>query len=439
MVPQPAYTSPRYFAARTLQVESSDAGLTRGAGLPPIRPCRSHPKHMKILYVAMKHDYGDPERGFSFEHYNFLDALRNMGHEILYFDFMALREQVGQKAMNELLLDVVRREDPDLMFSVLFRDELLQHTVNEISENTRTLTLNWFCDDHWRFESFSSRWAPSFNWVVTTAVEAPAKYEQIGFRNVIKSQWACNHFLYQPHRLPLTYGVTFVGQPHGNRRSMLETLAARGIEVTAWGYGWPAGRLSQDEMIRVFESSRINLNLANASASVGYTGERRTRVSDHVSALLGRKAAGRRVKRALRPVVRQVRGAMRQNRLETLEGQEGAFHQQIKGRNFEVPGCGGFLLTGRVDDLERYYEPGREVIVFDDAEELAELAHYYLEHEEERASVARAGFERTLREHTYVHRFQEIFEIVGLSEKRIRTLVPEPGSVVEIGLQHSRR
>ena len=29
---------------------------------------------------------------------------------------------------------------------------------------------------------------------------------------------------------------------------------------------------------------------------------------------------------------------------------------QIKGRNFEVPGCGGFLLTQPADDLERYFE-----------------------------------------------------------------------------------
>ena len=45
---------------------------------------------MKILYAAMKHDYGDPKRGYSFEHYNFYDFFQQAGHEVLYFDFMEL-------------------------------------------------------------------------------------------------------------------------------------------------------------------------------------------------------------------------------------------------------------------------------------------------------------------------------------------------------------
>ena len=45
---------------------------------------------MKILYIAMKYDYGDPQRGFSFEHYNFYDSLikmNNGSNEIVYFSF----------------------------------------------------------------------------------------------------------------------------------------------------------------------------------------------------------------------------------------------------------------------------------------------------------------------------------------------------------------
>ena len=32
---------------------------------------------MKILYVAMKYDYGNPKRGYSFEHYNFFDFFKS--------------------------------------------------------------------------------------------------------------------------------------------------------------------------------------------------------------------------------------------------------------------------------------------------------------------------------------------------------------------------
>lgn len=134
---------------------------------------------MFILYVALKYDYGKPEQGYSFEHYNFYHSLLHMGHDILYFDFMTLMQEHGQEWMNLRLLEVAKAEKPDLMLTVLFRDELDPATVREISENTDTLPLNWFCDDHWRFNNYSRFWAPSFNWVVTTAASAFPKYTRL--------------------------------------------------------------------------------------------------------------------------------------------------------------------------------------------------------------------------------------------------------------------
>ncbi len=55
---------------------------------------------MRILYVAMKYDYGRPEQGESFEHWNFYDPLVRMGHAIVYFDFVTLPERQGPGAMN---------------------------------------------------------------------------------------------------------------------------------------------------------------------------------------------------------------------------------------------------------------------------------------------------------------------------------------------------
>ena len=79
---------------------------------------------MRILYVAMKHDYGDPRRGLSFEHCNFFESLQGMGYEIVYFDFISLLQKMGRDAMNRRLAEVARSEKPDVMFTVLFEDEL---------------------------------------------------------------------------------------------------------------------------------------------------------------------------------------------------------------------------------------------------------------------------------------------------------------------------
>ncbi|MDP9318810.1 MAG: glycosyltransferase, partial [Actinomycetota bacterium] len=88
---------------------------------------------------------------------------------------------------------------------------------------------------------------------------------------------------------------------------------------------------------------------------------------------------------------------------------------QIKGRTFEVPGSGGFLLTSRVAHLDEYFVPGQEVAVFSSTDELIEQSGFWLAHPAERAAVADAGYRRVRAEHTYDHRFAAIFDTIGLS------------------------
>jgi spore maturation protein CgeB len=84
--------------------------------------------------------------------------------------------------------------------------------------------------------------------------------------------------------------------------------------------------------------------------------------------------------------------------------------QQIKGRNFEVPGCGSLLLTDAVPRLDEYYCIDKEVVCFRSSKELTEKIRYYLSHDDEREAIAAAGYARTLKEHTYERRFIDIFD-----------------------------
>ena len=82
-------------------------------------------------------------------------------------------------------------------------------------------------------------------------------------------------------------------------------------------------------------------------------------------------------------------------------------------RLFDVCGCGGFLLTNWQEELPELYEPGVEVEYFGSKEELLDKAGYYLEHEEERMAIARAGYERTKACHTYDMRIAEMIRVVN--------------------------
>jgi spore maturation protein CgeB len=367
---------------------------------------------MNILYVALKHDFGKPERGYSFEHCNFYDTLCRLGHNVLYFDFMALAKEHGREWLNRRLWELVKSDTPDLMFTVLaWEDQLEKSVVRQISEETDTITVNWFCDDHYRFENYSCDWAPCFNWIITTDESALPKYTRLGCHHVIHKQWGCNHFLYRNLHLPLRYDVTFVGTRFGNRIAFVQALRDAGINVHVWGAGWDSSRLSQDEMIRVFNESRINLNFAEAAcpaapAQAAHRGFARRCLSRSLRAVPFGPEIRRLGKRWLSsPTTASSSHSMGSN----------GFPKQIKGRNFEVPGCGGFLLAEAVQHLDKYYDAGKEIGCFAGADDLVDKVRYYLQREDEGRAIAQAGHDRTLNSHTYERRFTEIFEKIGVS------------------------
>lgn len=81
-------------------------------------------------------------------------------------------------------------------------------------------------------------------------------------------------------------------------------------------------------------------------------------------------------------------------------------------RLYEATGVGSMLITDWRVNLQELFASGREVVAYRSAEECAEQVRYYLEHNCERAAIARAGQQRTLRDHTYRLRMQELVDIV---------------------------
>lgn len=82
-------------------------------------------------------------------------------------------------------------------------------------------------------------------------------------------------------------------------------------------------------------------------------------------------------------------------------------------RLYEATGVGSLLLTDAKRNLGDLFDVGREVVAYSDADELSEAVEHYLEHEDERAAIAAAGQQRTLREHGYAVRMRELADILG--------------------------
>ena len=73
-------------------------------------------------------------------------------------------------------------------------------------------------------------------------------------------------------------------------------------------------------------------------------------------------------------------------------------------RLYETTGDGALLATDAGVNLAALFDPGREVVTYRHADDLAAALHELLADDERRVAIARAGQQRTLSEHTYPRR-----------------------------------
>jgi spore maturation protein CgeB len=81
-------------------------------------------------------------------------------------------------------------------------------------------------------------------------------------------------------------------------------------------------------------------------------------------------------------------------------------------RLYEATGVGTMLLTDEKANLSELFEPGRDVETYADEAELVAKIEHYLEHDDARHAIARAGQQRTLSEHTYAQRMRELVALL---------------------------
>jgi hypothetical protein len=199
-----------------------------------------------------------------------------------------------------------------------------------------------FFDDDALFKSLSKWMVPCLDYVITHVPPLVEEYERLGARCVLTPAIPVNPSIYRKlHKREKVYDSTFVGSLYQYRLDYLADIAARGAIVSYLG-GGNENKVHSARMVEIFNQSRINLNFSSGQA-------------------------GRCI---------------------------------IVGRVFEIPLCGGFLLTEYFPGLERWFEIGYEIECFETAQEAAEKIQYYLKHSDEREQIATRGYERAHREYT---------------------------------------
>jgi spore maturation protein CgeB len=226
---------------------------------------------------------------------------------------------------------------------------------DEIEKETlsgRTKTFNWFCDDTWRFESFTKEVCNKFTVCSTPEPKYVQKYKDIGYSNVIVGPWHANIDFY-PNIVNKDIDASFCGVPNEDRAKYAQLLKDHEVNFNYYY------RLSHEDMMLAYSRSKIGLNFS-----------------------------------------------------KNMNGQE--VKTQMKARMFEVPAAKTLLLTEYTDGIEEFFEIDKEIVCFSNPEELLEKIQHLLQNPGLINAIADNGYQRFLKEHESHVRLKNVLEGIEL-------------------------
>jgi hypothetical protein len=277
--------------------------------------------------------------------------------------------QVGKPAFNKKLLrhvESTHHENPiDVFFAYLSGRWVYPETIRTIG-NMGLITINISLDDtatFWGLQepgglSGNAEIAPEFDLSITCqSSQDVLKYDSAGARALFLPPGA-NPDAFSPLPLPRDIPVSFIGQCYGARPQIIAWLREQGIEVQAFGKGWPSGELPFSDMAAIYSRSTVNLGF-------GFI--------------------------------------------------QNSFQTGVKGRDFEVPLMGGLYLTTYNHDLAECFNLGAEIDCYRNETELLSKLYYYSAHPDVALKIGAEGRDRCLRSHTWSSRFKTVLQVAGLS------------------------
>jgi len=91
-----------------------------------------------------------------------------------------------------------------------------------------------------------------------------------------------------------------------------------------------------------------------------------------------------------------------------------AVHSPLAHRMFEYLACGTPIITRSRDEVFLHLENGKEVITYETKYDLISKLKYYMNHLDELADIAKAGYIRTRKEHDIKNRINHLEKVLKL-------------------------
>ncbi|HEX8493375.1 MAG TPA: glycosyltransferase [Pyrinomonadaceae bacterium] len=384
---------------------------------------------------------------------NFYPALRQLGHEIVesqtdllptsHFMYVAHgftpQEQAARASITEKIIEEVRRahrEQPvDLFLSYFYNSHFAPEGFDEI-HRLGIPTVNFYCNSIHQFDLVAEI-AGSVNHSWHTEKEARTSYLKAGARPVWV-QMGADPDVYRPlAHIPREARACFVGQRYADRDRHLAALIKEGVPLDTYGSGWIINNSSngRKELPIEIQSEYLGRKLKKPGGLRSYAYTTLQNLGRH--GVFGgtrrtiNQVRNRTERRAIEPLLATSARGMAGDLSETFARYEVILNfsnvwadsrpgseliPHVRLRDFEAPMCRTCYLTGYSDEILEFYEPGREIDVYRNTEELIEKTKYYLAHPQQAESLRAAGFHRARRDHTWQRRFEQLFSALGLKK-----------------------
>jgi len=298
---------------------------------------------MKIILVINKIYRNQIDANY----WNVFLPLQHLGHEVILFD--------TSNKIKQSLKILVEKEKPDLIFCCMTGD--LNIAPNEpwedLLEETkagRTKTFNWFCDDTWRFNTFSSRVCEYFNVCSTPEPTYIEKFKQIGYNNILLGNWHCSLGFFPNKKFKQKdIDSCFIGYLTNNRKDFFQIVEKQGVSINKF-YG-----LNHKEMLQKWSESKLGINLST-------------------------------------------------------NDNDPARKTQMKLRMFEVPAARALLVTEYHPGLEQFYTIDKEIITFRSIPEFIDKMKFLNNNPAIIEKLAFSGHQRFIKEHESKIRLKLILE-----------------------------
>ena len=299
------------------------------------------------------------EKFGSVRHYDWFEAFNHQSKDWL--------KSIRIKMNNDLIRRVnswIKEDDTDIIFTYLSGEQVTPGTMKKIAALGVPM-VNMSLNDKEAFVGKVKNGMATglrdicryFDICWTSTEDALEKYCVEGGLPIYLPEGA-NPEVHKPYDLDKTIDVSFVGQCYGNRPEIIQKLRTNGIQVEAYGYGWPDGPLATQEMVKMYSRSKINL---------GFGG---------------------------------------------VAGHKDTFC--LKGRDFEIPMSGGLYLTEYHSELEKVFELEKEIATYSGFDDLVAKISYLLSNPEQSDIIRKNGFQRCRNQHSWEKRFEKIFSLMGL-------------------------